>query len=54
MAMFTLIAPGIVTAAGHTGRALISPILLRGLILAIILGVAWYFARRRGNGPPRS
>ena len=48
--MFALTAPMIITAASHTGRAHVSPFFVRGLILVIILGVAWYFARRRGSG----
>jgi hypothetical protein len=47
MAIIALTAPGAVAAVSHTGRALVSSFLVRGLILAVILGVAWYMARRR-------
>ena len=51
--MFALTAPVLVAAAGYTGRSLITSFFVRGLVVAIILGLAWYFARRRGTGSNR-
>ena len=56
--MFALTAPAItapvITAAtSRAGHGIVSSLLVRGLIIAIVIGVAWYYARRRGSGSGR-
>jgi len=51
--MFALTAPVFTAAASRAGHAILSPLLVRGLIIAIVIGVAWYYARRRGSGSGR-